>query len=199
MRASSRFGPSAAAAAGPSSRCSSAHADRELAAAAGILRHCRRERTIPNGIELDLAAATGSPDGRCLGFLGRLVEQKNPLLLLEVLDALRADGYRLAIIGDGPLSEQLRRRAAALALTDRIELMGSLPRAQALDRLRAIDVLLLPSLWEGMPLAALEAMAIGVPVVASAVGGLTEVIEDGRSGFLIEGRDPGATPQRSAG
>jgi D-inositol-3-phosphate glycosyltransferase len=49
----------------------------------------------------------------------------------------------------------------------------------------------MPSLWEGMPLAALEAMAIGVPVVASAVGGLREIIEDGRSGFLVEGGDRG--------
>jgi glycosyltransferase involved in cell wall biosynthesis len=165
--------------------------DRELAAEAGILRHCRRERVIPNGIELDLPPATGSPDGRCLGFLGRLVEQKNPLLLLDVLDALRAEGYRLAVIGDGPLADELRRRAAALALTDRVEFVGSLPRAQALQRLRSVDVLLMPSLWEGMPLAALEAMAIGVPVVASAVGGLREIIEDGRSGFLVEGGDPG--------
>jgi glycosyltransferase involved in cell wall biosynthesis len=165
--------------------------DRELAAEAGILRHCRRERTIPNGIELDLPAATGSPDGRCLGFLGRLVEQKNPLLLIEVLDALRGEGCRLTIIGDGPLAGEMRRRAAALALTDRVEVTGSLPRAQALERLRAVDVLLMPSLWEGMPLAALEAMAMGVPVVASAVGGLNEIIEDGRSGFLVEGRDPG--------
>jgi glycosyltransferase involved in cell wall biosynthesis len=166
--------------------------DRELAAEAGILRHCRRQRMIPNGIELDLPAATGSPDGRCLGFLGRLVEQKNPLLLLEVLAALRGEGYRLAIIGDGPLVDEMGKRAAALALSDRVEFVGSLPRRQALERLRAVDVLLLPSLWEGMPLAALEAMAIGVPVVVSAVGGLREIIEDGRSGFLIEGRDPGA-------
>ena len=165
--------------------------DRELAAEAGILRHCHRERVIPNGIELDLPPATGSPDGRCLGFLGRLVEQKSPLLLLGVLDALRGEGFRLAVIGDGPLLDELRRRAAALALTDRVEFVGSLPRAQALERLRSIDVLLMPSLWEGMPLAALEAMAMGVPVVASAVGGLKEIIEDGRSGFLIEGRDPG--------
>jgi glycosyltransferase involved in cell wall biosynthesis len=146
---------------------------------------------IPNSIELDLPPATGSPDGRCLGFLGRLVEQKNPLLLLDVLDALRAEGYRLVVIGDGPLADELRRRAAALALTDRVEFVGSLPRAQALQRLRSVDVLLMPSLWEGMPLAALEAMAIGVPVVASAVGGLREIIEDGRSGFLVEGGDRG--------
>jgi glycosyltransferase involved in cell wall biosynthesis len=166
--------------------CSS---DRELAARAGILRDCHRQRTIPNGIELELPAATGSLDGRCLGFLGRLVEQKNPLALLDVLAALRGEGYRLVVIGDGPLADEMRRRAATLALTDQVEFVGSLPRAQALERLRAVDVLLMPSLWEGMPLAALEAMAIGVPIVASPVGGLPEIVEDGRSGFLIDGSE----------
>ena len=165
--------------------------DRELAAKIGILPLCHRQLMIPNGIELDLPAATGSPDGRCLGFLGRLVEQKNALLLLDVLAALRAEPYRLVVIGDGPLLDEMHKRAAALALTDRVEFVGSLPRAQALERLRAVDVLLMPSLWEGMPLAALEAMAMGVPVVASAVGGLPEIIDDGRSGVLIEGGDPG--------
>ncbi len=164
--------------------------DRDLAAAAGILRPGQRHLVIRNGIEADLPPAIGSPSGRCLGFLGRLVEQKNPLLLVDVLDALRAEDYRLVVIGDGPLLGPLRRRAEALALSDRVELLGSLPRAAALARLRSVDVLLLPSLWEGLPLTPLEAMAMGIPVVAHAVGGLKEIIEDGVSGVLIEGTDP---------
>ena len=164
--------------------------DRDLAAAEGILRPDQRHRVIENGIEAGLPPALGSPGGRCLGFLGRLVEQKNPLLLLEVLGALRAEDYRLVVIGDGPLLGPLRRRAEALGLSDRVELPGSLPRAAALGRLRSVDVLLLPSLWEGLPFTPLEAMAMGIPVVANAVGGLKEIIEDGRSGILIQGTDP---------
>ncbi len=164
--------------------------DRDLAAATGILGPDQRHRVIHNGIAADLPQAVGSPDGRCLGFLGRLVEQKNPLLLVDVLDVLRAEDYRLVVIGDGPLLEPLRQRAEALALSDRVELLGSLPRAAALMRLRSVDVLLLPSLWEGLPFTPLEAMAMGIPVVASAVGGLTEMVEDGVSGILIRGADP---------
>jgi len=184
--------------------------DRRLAEATSILPRGRRPRVIPNGVDLaGLPHASGSADGRALGFLGRLVGVKNPLLLLDVLAALRAEPYRLVVIGDGPLLDEMRKRAAALALSDRVEFVGSLPRAQALERLRSVDVLLMPSLWEGMPLAALEAMAMGVPVVANAVGGLPEIIDDGRSGVLIEGGDPGryaaavrrlnADPARRAG
>ncbi len=166
--------------------------DQRLAAAAGILGRGGRHEVIPNGIELGgLPRATASPGGRRLGFLGRLEDVKNPLLALAVLDALRAEGYRLVVIGDGPLLGELRRRAAALALADRVEVLGSLPRADALQALATLDVLLVPSLWEGLPLAPLEAMAIGIPVVASAVGGLPEIIDHGRNGILIDGHDPG--------
>ena len=146
---------------------------------------------IPNGIDLaGLPAARGTPGGRTLGFLGRLEAVKNPLFLLDLLAALEGGDHRLVVIGDGPLMGALRARAAALALTDRVELLGSLPRAAALERLAALDVLVVPSLWEGMPLAPLEAMAIGVPVVAHRVGGLPEIIADGRTGLLIDGLDP---------
>ena len=167
------------------------HHDRDLAARHGILNACRRLEVIPNGVDpRGLPSASGSHDGRRLAFLGRLSAEKNPLLALEVLDRLRADGHRLRIIGDGPLMGVVRHRAAEFGLADRVELMGARPRKQALKELSESDALLVPSLWEGMPMAPLEAMAIGVPVVASSVGGLTEVIEDGRTGFLIASSDP---------
>jgi glycosyltransferase involved in cell wall biosynthesis len=164
--------------------------DRGLAAAAGILARQSRGEVIPNGVDLaGLPAARGTQGGRTLGFLGRLEAVKNPLLLLDLLAGLEV-GHRLVVIGDGPLMAELRARAAALGLADRVELAGSLPRDRALERLAGLDVLVVPSLWEGMPLAPLEAMAIGVPVVASRVGGLPEIIEDGRTGLLIDDRDP---------
>jgi glycosyltransferase involved in cell wall biosynthesis len=118
------------------------------------------------------------------------VAVKNPLQALDVLAALGDSSYRLVVIGDGPLMAPLRERVAALGLAGRVELAGSLPRPAALARLAACDLLLVPSLWEGMPLAPLEAMALGLPVVASRVGGLPEIIEDGASGVLIDGHDP---------
>jgi glycosyltransferase involved in cell wall biosynthesis len=165
--------------------------DRRLAEEAGILGCRSRCEVVPNGIDLaGLPAARGAPGGRTFGFLGRLEEVKNPLLLLDLLAALEGEDHRLVVIGDGPLMAVMRSRAAALGLADRGDLAGSLARAQALERLAGLDVLVVPSLWEGMPLAPLEAMAIGVPVVASRVGGLPEIIVDGQTGLLIDGHDP---------
>lgn len=163
--------------------------DRELAARSGILERCRAHRVIRNGIDLrGLAVATGG-DGRTLGYLGRLSEEKNPLLLLELLARLRADGFRLVVVGDGPLREVMRQKAEAEGLALRIAFTGALPRAQALAEIARTDALIVPSLWEGLPLAPLEAMAMGVPVIASAVGGLPEMIQHGVSGLLIDPPD----------
>lgn len=165
--------------------------DRALAERSGILRHCPRHRVILNSLELDeLPPATGSKDGRRLGFLGRLSPEKNPLLALDVLDRLRADGYRLTVIGDGEVMPEMRRRAAELGLAERVEFLGSLPRPAALEALAAVDVMLLTSHWEGLPHAPIEAMAMGVLVVARAVGGVPEVVDHGRTGFLVDSSDP---------
>jgi glycosyltransferase involved in cell wall biosynthesis len=162
--------------------------DRALAERCGILRHCRRHRVILNSLQLDvLPPARGSGDGRQLGFLGRLCEQKSPLVLLDILDRLRGQGYRLTVIGGGEMMAEMTQRAAALDLADRVTFLGNLPRPAALTALAGVDAMLLPSRWEGLPHAPIEAMAIGVPVVANAVGGVAEVIEHGRTGLLVEG------------
>lgn len=170
--------------------------DRDLAERSGIVDRAHACQVIANGVEIEeLPRATGSADGRELAFLGRLNPQKDPLLLLEILRCLRDQRYRLCVIGDGPLRHAMSERARTSCLTDQVRFLGSLPHKKALERLAGCDVLVLPSLWEGMPIAALEAMAIGVPVVASRVGGVTEMIEDGVTGLLVGGRDPEAFAQ----
>jgi glycosyltransferase involved in cell wall biosynthesis len=125
-----------------------------------------------------------------LVFAGRLVEQKNPTMLVEVLSLLRGEGVRLLVIGDGPLGAAMRARAEALDVLDRIEFCGALPHEAALEAIARGAVLLLPSLWEGLPIVLLEAMAIGVPVVASAVGGVPEVVEHEGTGLLVDRQAP---------
>jgi glycosyltransferase involved in cell wall biosynthesis len=173
-------------------RCSAAAAttvfvsghDQDLAARDGILERCRRHVLIRNAVDLERLPAVTGGDGRTLAFLGRLSDEKNPLLLLDVLKRL-PDGFRLRVIGDGPLLDPMRERAAAMGLGSQVSFLGSLPRQQALAELARSHALLVPSLWEGLPLAPLEAMAIGVPVVASRVGGIPEVVADGESGVLV--------------
>lgn len=96
---------------------------------------------------------------------------------------------RLAIVGEGPLQEELHARAAALGL-DRDERFTFLPfSAPAARHLRALDVFVLSSGWEGLPISILEALACGVPQVATDVGGTSEAVADGHTGLLVPAHD----------
>jgi len=96
----------------------------------------------------------------------------------------------LNIIGDGPLLEQYRTLAHHLGVSDRVRLHGFRP--EAYGYLAHADALLLPSLHEGLPYTLLEAMSLGLPVIASRVGGLAEVLEDGRTALLVPPMNPRA-------
>ena len=99
-------------------------------------------------------------------------------------------GARLLMIGDGPERQSALELAAELDIGGRVSFLGSFPRIE--DVLAISDLFLLPSVKESFGLAALEAMASGVPVVASRIGGLPEVVEDGETGFLCEPKDVAA-------
>jgi glycosyltransferase involved in cell wall biosynthesis len=163
--------------------------DRRLAATHAILPHGRAQRVIPSGVDLARVPQAAGGEGRVLAFLGRLVPQKDPLLLAEMMAALRNADCRLLVIGEGELRPALRARADALGVGGRIELLGGMPQAAALEALRAAQVMVLPSRWEALALVVLEAMAMGVAVVASRVGGVPEAITDGETGLLVEPGD----------
>lgn len=118
-------------------------------------------------------------------FLGKLCPNKGVYDLLEVIAALRSPipDVRLVCAGDGEI-DQVRRLAERLGIEDSVTLTGWIgPEDKALWLKRA-DVFVLPSYAEGMPMSVLEAMAAGMPVLASAVGGIPDVITDGVNGFL---------------
>ena len=132
----------------------------------------------------------GLPDGvPVLGTVGRLAAQKGQMDLIEALPAIAArhPRARLLIAGEGPERAALEERIRGLGLQDRAALLGHVDAVPAF--LSALDLFVLPSLWEGLPLALLEAMATGLPVVASAAVGITEAIDHGAEGLLFEPRD----------
>lgn len=135
-------------------------------------------------------------DGRLqLLSVGRLDAEKNPQLLLDVLAALRArDGrWHMTIAGDGPLRVALEARAAGLGLGEAARFVGEVPNGPELWELyRGSSVFLHVSLTEGLPQVLFEAQAAGLPIVATAVGGVAAALGDGAAGLLVQPRDPQA-------
>jgi glycosyltransferase involved in cell wall biosynthesis len=126
-------------------------------------------------------------EGKVLVFAGRLGPQKDVDTLLEAL--VRVPEVTLAIAGDGPERRVLERRAGELGLDGRVCFLGSVPRDTVLRLFGAADACVLPSAWENFPHTVVEALAVGCPVIATAVGGVPEVVVDGENGLLVPARD----------
>ncbi|HTM58203.1 MAG TPA: glycosyltransferase [Candidatus Udaeobacter sp.] len=122
----------------------------------------------------------------------RLEEQKGQDVLLEAAAEIVRRGleFTLLFAGVGSRRDELEARAGTLGLVRRVEFLGQVDELGPL--LRAADAVVLPSRWEGLPLTLLEAMARGRPVIASAVGGVPEVVEDRANGLLVPAGDAGA-------
>jgi glycosyltransferase involved in cell wall biosynthesis len=161
----------------------------------------RKLETIVNGIdpapfevELDRGRKRRelgvAPEGPVLGLAARLTEQKGIGDLLQAMPAVLARFPTTALIVavEGPLEAELRRDAANLGLSGRVHFLG--PRLDVPEILKALDLFVLPSRWEGLPIVLLEALAAGCPVVASRVGGVPGVITDGVNGTLVTPRAP---------
>lgn len=120
-----------------------------------------------------------------VGYLGRLSEEKGLVHLIEAIAAMRSAStpVRLLLVGDGPQRAALERQVQTLGLDGLVVFAGF--QTDAETWLPAFDIFALPSLTEGTPMALLEAMAAGVPVIASAVGGVPKVVTDGVNGLLV--------------
>jgi len=128
--------------------------------------------------------------GFALGTAGRLTAQK---ALGDALAAVqRVPAVELLVLGDGPEREALARRAAELGISDRVRFLGPGTRDDVVTMFRAVDTALLTSAWENLPHTLLEALAAGTPVIATAVGGIPEVVHDGVNGLLVPPGDVSA-------
>jgi len=152
--------------------------DRRLEAGRGLV--------IRNGIGLGSLPAPDDFVPKSVACLGRITAEKNPFLLLRIAEKLRAEGFVFTMIGGGDLETDVRRRIEDMGLGDSVLVTGALPRESALRTLRTAETLILPSRWEGLPIAPLEAMAMGIPPVVSRVRGNVEVVTDGVDGLVVD-------------
>ena len=135
---------------------------------------------IPNAVDMPGTRAKGN----CLLYLGRLAPVKGPEYLIEALKLMKNPPETL-MVGDGPERKKLEQLAAGLP----VKFIGHVEPEDAVKWLMKGSFLVLPSLSEGMPNAVLEAMSVGLPVIASSVGAVPEVVNDGKTGFLVEPRN----------
>jgi glycosyltransferase involved in cell wall biosynthesis len=161
-----------------------------------------RITVIPNGIDgarftrpVDVAAvrgALGVGDGPVIGLAARLTEQKGVIYLLQAVVQLREQhhGLQVLIVGTGDQEAYLKQMAGQLGIAGAVHFLGM--RLDIPELVRAFDVFVIPSIWEGLPMALLEAFAAGTPVVASDVGGVGKVIRHRENGSLVPARDPAA-------
>lgn len=175
--------------------CQAAYAH---ARAVGVARE--RLHLVPNGVPcaeghahsraltegLGLAA-----DAPLVGFVGRLSPEKAPDLFVRMAAQLSVTHPRVAfvVIGDGPMRKRLEDDAHALDIASRLHFLGERHDVPAL--LPSLAVLVVPSHAEGMPLALMEGMAAGLPVVATSVGGMPELVQPGETGMLVGAGDAG--------
>ena len=137
-----------------------------------------------NGVDIPSARPKAEKEFD-IGFLGRLVPQKNPLLFLGIARDLREKNLKALIIGGGQLEDQVTAFIEKNDLGECVTVTGIVPHEEALEWLEKVRVLVMTSAWEGFPLAPLEAMVRGIPVVASDVNGLNEVVVDRVNGYLV--------------
>ena len=131
-------------------------------------------------------------DGILMGTVGRLVESKGHSDLIEAVSILRKNGTRIkaVIIGGGRLEYKLREQAFSSGVAEDIIFMGE--RHDIPMLYRAMDIYVMPSLWEGAPLSLLDGMAAGMPSIVTSVGGMPEQLDNGSCGMIVPPGDPAA-------
>jgi len=157
-----------------------------------------RCHVIHNGVDLsrfsprDPARDRGNGAGPTIITVGRLVPQKDIPLFLEAAALLLQDhpAARFMVVGEGPLGSELRARALALGVAESVSFLGERPDIP--DLMRRADVFWLTSAWEGLPNVLLEAQASALPIVTLDAGAAREIVDHGRTGFVVPDRDPAA-------
>jgi len=174
--------------------------DRVTAVSQAVARHyeehlsVKPDAIIPDAIPRLAAELAGGQDAQKaenarlrIALPGRITREKGHFVAIQALSQLASTGHEfdIEILGGGPLAEQLSEQVSASGLAERVVISGMLSHKSFLRRLMTKDICLVPSLQEGLGIVALEAMQLGVPVIASDVGGLSETIRHRETGLLV--------------
>jgi N-acetyl-alpha-D-glucosaminyl L-malate synthase BshA len=170
---------------------------------------CQQEAiVIPNGIDLDKFNALPREsvrnclnvreDGKIVLFVGTLRTVKGVRYLIHAMRIVSQKelGARLILVGDGEERQYLEKLTRDLNLGDSVTFLGKVLNEKVPEYMAAADVFVLPSLSEGFPVVILEAMASGLPIIATIVRGMPEIVHDGENGFLVQARNPAQIAKR---
>lgn len=170
--------------------------DRQLAVRFGVASQ-EKLVVVTNGLETEPFCSSADKkelrrqfeacDG-IITMVGRLAPPKDLNTLITSWEGLKAPGWQLWLVGDGPLRPYLEKAIRAKGLSNSIRLLGE--RHDVPELLQASDIFVLSSRWEGMPLTIIEAMLAGLPVIATQVGGISELVEENVTGLLVPPGDP---------
>lgn len=171
--------------------------------------YSRHIDVVPNGIDLEVFEGLPRKEAirqrlrfnnndKVILFVGTLRPVKGVKYLIQAMNVIaqKEPKTRLMLVGNGEERDYLRGLVKELKLERYVTFVGEVPNEKVPEYMVASDVFVLPSLSEGFPLTILEAMASGLPIVASKVGGLPEIVEDGQNGFLAEPRKPGQIAEK---
>jgi len=145
-----------------------------------------RPHLILNGMQLPPARVVVPTNAPCLLFVGRMSIQKDPVTAVRALALLKNLPWSCQMIGEGPLAAEVRAEIVSAGLEDRITFSGWASSEEVSAAMRCSEILLIPSLSEGLPMVAVEGLANGLALAGSRIGGLADVLEEGVNGSLFD-------------
>lgn len=153
-----------------------------------LKRYNEEVLVIPNGIDVSgenqTSIRVNNPP--VIVFAGRFMEQKSPLLIVQTLNGIKDIPWKCVMIGDGPLMLEVKKSISEYSLDDRFFLPGWITPDEVMKQFEQSDILFMPSLSEGLPVVGVQALAKGLAIVASRVGGFVDLVDENQNGYLIE-------------
>lgn len=157
-----------------------------------LKKYNEKIQVVPNGVDLSnlRPAQIALNDPPRIVFAGRFMEQKNPLQFVQTLSTLQALKWQCVMIGDGPLMGDVKCAIEDQGVQDRFQLTGWLDPQEVLSWFDRSDILFMPSRSEGLPVVGVQALAKGLAIVASRVGGFVDLVDHDKNGYLFTEAEP---------